>query len=74
VQREQLNHRQSRSQNAPIPIEFPVMSVVPQQITASVNDSQTTDFAQLSGKRLELVPVQEQDRQSCHFDEVFNTR
>jgi hypothetical protein len=52
------------------------MHVVPQQITASVNDSQTRDFAQLSGKRLELVPVQEQDRQSSHFDEVFsgNTR
>jgi hypothetical protein len=28
------------------------MSVVPQHITVSVNDSQTRDFAQLSGKRL----------------------
>jgi len=52
------------------------MNVVPQQVTASVNDSQTRDFAQLSGKRLEPIPVQEQDQQSRHFDEVFsgNTR
>ena len=48
----------------PVPVELPVVDVILKDIAAYVKDGKALDFAQLLGQRLQLVAIQEQDRQS----------